>query len=769
MWKENSKRLRVFMINQTSAKMLTAVFLVLLLITTVFYIFARTARDVYIKEKRSARLSAVSNISYAFEKLMSNTQKTTNSIYAHNADEHIALLKSGRESICAERLSDYIASVPAIDSMLLVTAENGRLLGASTRSEMDISYYFSYLSYSYEEIMEYFESSSYAFMLLKLKKPASSNMYRKMEDFSFIQQIVSSKTGEVLGLAAVNYKKSDMRDLIGLSMLSVNESFLILNEENVKVLQVREEFQPRDISFSSVIRGYNGSEYYSVNDERIELYGGNENNLPYKTLLCGRYEYNVWDTYGDRISITAIIICVCAVILFYLISVSFFQNKAIHNVWKILKYKDKVELNKILMEDAGSIEGMVSKQIIYANQLKKQNDDNLLAMKNKILTELFNARTPLDIQAVQRQFERVGIPTENRFFTVIVFDVSDLADLAEGSHDAEQEYELLRFVVKNIFTDYGECSAVRLKEKIVCLFSSKEKFEISSVCEYSRMIIKVVREELSHKMRCGIGSISDGLAEVSHSYCRAQAALELAASRGQEVCDYREVNDAKNTQFDYKRLIEAKYHFLNLVKSREFESARSCLEQVLQKKNTDIQGEFLPLCCYEMISAFLEDIFGELGNIPEKRAELNSRAEHVLYCRDAEILKRSVLEIFDSAVLLINEKKSGRDDFLESILDIVEREYSNPDLSVAYIADAVGQNARTLSAKFIKKTGKGLLDYIHSVRIEHAKKLLIEKGKTVQEVSELTGYENPNTFIRVFKRYCGITPGYFQEMYKDKA
>lgn len=64
-------------------------------------------------------------------------------------------------------------------------------------------------------------------MLLKLKKPASSNMYRKMEDFSFIQQIVSSKTGEVLGLAAVNYKKSDMRDLIGLSMLSVNESFLI--------------------------------------------------------------------------------------------------------------------------------------------------------------------------------------------------------------------------------------------------------------------------------------------------------------------------------------------------------------------------------------------------------------------------------------------------------------------------------------------------------------------------------------------------------------
>lgn len=768
MWKEKSKRMRVFMINQTSAKMLTAVFLILLLITAVFYIFARTARDVYIKEKQSSRLSAVSNISYAFEKLISNTQKMTNLIYANNAEEHIALLKNGKSSECAERLSGYITVTPAIDNLLLVTVDDGKLTGASTRRELDIEGYFSYLPYSYEEIMDYFETSSYAFMLIQLKKPASSNMYRRMEDFSFIQQIVSSKTGEVLGLAAVNYKKSDLRDLVGLSALSVNESFLILNEQNQKVLQVRDEFQPNDISFSSVIRGYNGSEYYSVNDERIELYGGNENNLPYKTLLCGRYEYNVWNTYGGRISFVVIIICVCAVILFYFISVSFFQNKAIQNVWKILKYKDKVELNKILMEDAGSIEGMVSKQIIYANQLEKQNDDNLTAMRNKILTELFTARTPLDTASLKRQFERVGIPTDNRLFAVAVFEVTDLQETEESAPHAEQEYELLRFVVKNIFRDYGDCSTVRLKEKIVCLYSSKSEYEIDDVCEYSRLIIKVVSKELSHKMRCGVGSISDGLGEISHSYCRAEAALELADSRGQELCDYREVNDTKNTQSDYTRLIESKYHFLNLVKSGEFESARSCLEQMLQRKNADIQGEFLPLCCYEVLSAFSEHIFAQLGNMPERRAELGVRIEQVLYFRDADILRRSALEIFDSTVSLMNEMDSGRDDFLDNIFEIVEHEYSNPDLSVAYIADAVGQNSRTLSAKFIKKTGKGLLDYIHSVRIDHAKKLLMENGKTVQEVSELTGYENPNTFIRVFKRYCGITPGYFQEMYKGK-
>lgn len=62
-------------------------------------------------------------------------------------------------------------------------------------------------------------------MLLKLKKPASSNMYRKMEDFSFIQQIVSSKTGEVLGLAAINYKKATCGILSGCQCFQSMKAF----------------------------------------------------------------------------------------------------------------------------------------------------------------------------------------------------------------------------------------------------------------------------------------------------------------------------------------------------------------------------------------------------------------------------------------------------------------------------------------------------------------------------------------------------------------
>ena len=50
------------------------------------------------------------------------------------------------------------------------------------------------------------------------------------------------------------------------------------------------------------------------------------------------------------------------------------------------------------------------------------------------------------------------------------------------------------------------------------------------------------------------------------------------------------------------------------------------------------------------------------------------------------------------------------------------------------------------------------MDYINSVRIDHAEKLLME-GYTVIEAGQMTGFGDSGTFIRVFKKKKGITPG----------
>ena len=80
-------------------------------------------------------------------------------------------------------------------------------------------------------------------------------------------------------------------------------------------------------------------------------------------------------------------------------------------------------------------------------------------------------------------------------------------------------------------------------------------------------------------------------------------------------------------------------------------------------------------------------------------------------------------------------------------------------LNVSLIANKLGRNLSTLSHQYKDLTGRGLLEDLHSVRLEAAKRLLKE-GKTVR-TQRSTVYGDSRALIRAFKRYEGSTPGQF--------
>ena len=82
----------------------------------------------------------------------------------------------------------------------------------------------------------------------------------------------------------------------------------------------------------------------------------------------------------------------------------------------------------------------------------------------------------------------------------------------------------------------------------------------------------------------------------------------------------------------------------------------------------------------------------------------------------------------------------------------IQENYQDPLLNVSLIANKLGRNLSTLSHQYKDLTGRGLLEDLHSVRLEAAKRLLKE-GKTVRETAELSGYGDSRALIRAFKRY----------------
>jgi transcriptional regulator GlxA family with amidase domain len=55
-----------------------------------------------------------------------------------------------------------------------------------------------------------------------------------------------------------------------------------------------------------------------------------------------------------------------------------------------------------------------------------------------------------------------------------------------------------------------------------------------------------------------------------------------------------------------------------------------------------------------------------------------------------------------------------------------------------------------------------MTDYLHMLRVEKAKELLSTSDMKIAKITEVVGFGNVKTFIRVFKTFTGLTPGIFR-------
>lgn len=89
---------------------------------------------------------------------------------------------------------------------------------------------------------------------------------------------------------------------------------------------------------------------------------------------------------------------------------------------------------------------------------------------------------------------------------------------------------------------------------------------------------------------------------------------------------------------------------------------------------------------------------------------------------------------------------------------IIADEYSDPDLSVAGLAERLGVSRFSLCAAFKEEFGIGPAEYIASVRIQKALSLLKETDLRVAEIADATGFRDPNYLTKRIKTATGQSP-----------
>ena len=87
--------------------------------------------------------------------------------------------------------------------------------------------------------------------------------------------------------------------------------------------------------------------------------------------------------------------------------------------------------------------------------------------------------------------------------------------------------------------------------------------------------------------------------------------------------------------------------------------------------------------------------------------------------------------------------------------------YANNNLSLEDLSSYVQVSKAHLSAQFKKETEMTFREYLTRIRVDEAKKILLNTNLKVYEVSELVGYPNVEHFSRIFKKVTNMTPNRF--------
>ena len=290
---------------------------------------------------------------------------------------------------------------------------------------------------------------------------------------------------------------------------------------------------------------------------------------------------------------------------------------------------------------------------------------------------------------------------------------------------------------------------------------------VKDLSDKIREAIKTYVKEFT--VTISIGSYSPDISQISESFENATKVLQKKWLQGKDqTFSYQNL---KREECDFYYNVEAEKNILYmLLYKNDLQEVDKLLDSFIKEllaKNKDLYENVyhgilqLLLAVIRMMNEkgmALGEIFKSDSNLVNYNIISDFRRQETL--KDAEKWLKDIFRKISD--YLWEQRNTSNDDKLSAVLDFISNSY-NMDISLSVVAEKFGLSNYQLSKLFKKATGENFIDYLSRLRVDKSKKLMLESEKSIYEIAESVGYANVQTFIRVFKKLEGTTPGQFKE------
>ena len=197
----------------------------------------------------------------------------------------------------------------------------------------------------------------------------------------------------------------------------------------------------------------------------------------------------------------------------------------------------------------------------------------------------------------------------------------------------------------------------------------------------------------------------------------------------------------------------------NALKTRNGESVKDIIQEICERMRKERPSMFTFRWIYDDILRIL------LAEWPGAENEWNQiyNVFTLSRCQSIEDFNELLTEACRMILESETDVQSQQTSVAENAMHYMNMHYKEADLNMSMLADYLQISSVTLAVEFKNETGVSPSDYLGSLRMEQAKKLLKETDLLIKEISLAVGYEDDHVFMRRFKKYTGKTPGQYRK------
>ena len=421
--------------------------------------------------------------------------------------------------------------------------------------------------------------------------------------------------------------------------------------------------------------------------------------------------------------------------------------------------ENRGKISEIYFDHFAFIESMIGEINDHNRYLTQQQSNNLPLLRAYFFERLMNGQLERT-EELYRLMQQLGIPVGATGYCCVYMlldsEDDDSKKVISGDEDTLLLIQKIGRQFNNDLLVFPYLINRRSCLMLMCADKCRNEEHLRTlICDFCEVMLQQSRKELF--FACG-SCVGSPLA--LHQTIEEAGRVMMSTAYRRSFSGVLWYNEAPLSEDIYRYSQEDASHLSSLLRSGNYEECRAYLRDLLRENMED--RALSP----KMISHLLHEISGTIIDAALPMGEAGQKIALALVENQPSGERYSVeqyicqmyesMEVICENISLVHNERRKRQ--VEKLVEYIQENYSDSNLSLFSIAGEFGMSKSYLSSFFREYTGVNISRYIENVRINAACELLQKGEMNIDQIAGTCGYNSALSFRRAFKRLKGINP-----------